>query len=291
MSNGTAESRDSQGVVIESQVDWLTAGFDEGQKSERAQAWAFSRAQREKREGFLAAPFRLLGFDGYAVGRIRLGLREGDALLQLSGDLAERYLAELVSEADRISRLDLAVTVRLPRPDAFAGESFYAQACNHRAEHPNAARPWIVQDDDGGCTAYIGDRASDRFFRFYNKEAEARGRDDAAQASHYANCWRYELECKGSQALPMARTAAAAPDRRTFIQQQLHDYCRRHGVEPIFSADDNGVLVPGFRRRSDTESRLGWLRKSVAPAILTLMEARDRAEILDALGLGAPGEP
>jgi DNA relaxase NicK len=286
MANDTPLSGSEQPAVIEAQVDWLTAGFSEGERADRAAAWAFSRAQREKREGAREAPFRLLGFEGYAVGRIRYGTRGADAIIQLSGQLAEDYLGDVLPNADRVSRLDLAVTVRLPRPDPFLGESTYAQACNYRAEHPSAARPWIVQDDDGGCTAYVGDRASDRFLRVYNKEAEALGRADAKEASHYKRCWRYELECKGTTALPVARAAHSAVDRRSFLQQQLHNYCLRHGIEPVFRPDDNGLLVPGFRRRSDAESRLTWLRKSVNPAILSLLEVRDREDILDALGLG-----
>ena len=291
MSNATTIGENGQGVVIESQVDWLTAGWDEGDKADRAEAWAFSRAQREKRDGYREAPFRLLGFDGYAVGRIRFGRRSGDALLQLSGQLAEDNLGRIVAEAHRISRVDLAVTVRLSRADPFLGEATYAQACNHRAEHPAAARPWIVQDDDGGCTAYIGKRSSDRFLRVYNKEAEAKGREDAKQEAHYQACWRYELECKGVQALPVARAVSFTSDRRAFIQQYLHRFCSRRGIEPAYDPNDHNVLVPGFSRRSDTESRLTWLKRTVNPAIIQLLAEVDRADILDALGLGEVGQP
>jgi hypothetical protein len=286
MSHDTSREKPPLGTIIESQLDWLTMSWDEGTKADRVEAWAYSRGQAEERLGALATPFRLMGYEGWTLGRVRFGRRDGDALLQLSGDLAEKYADTLVPEADRISRVDLAVTIRMPTYAPFIAEDHYAEAHNHHAEHPKSATPWLVQDADGGSTFYIGRRASDRFFRCYNKEAEQAAVKDERGVDHYAACWRYELECKGGQARPVAAAAVSAASRPAFVREQLHHYCELHGLRPLFASDDNGVLVPGFRRRSDTESRLGWLRKSVNPAILKMIAEVDRAEILDALGLG-----
>lgn len=286
MSDDTPSPNVPQATIIEAQLDWLTCSFASENKTQRAHAWAYSRAQREHREGYKESPFRLMGYEGWAVGRVRFGTREDNGLLQLSGDLAEQYAAEMVAAADRVSRVDIAVTVCLEEPDQFIGESTYAQASNFRAWHPTSAMPWIVQDDDGGCTAYVGHRTSDRFLRVYNKAAEALKSEDAAGILHYKNCWRYELECKGTVALPMAREAVTAADRPRFIQQQLYRFCAKHGITPLFTPDQPAELVPGFRRRSDYQSRLNWLKKSVNPAILSMLEVGDRGDIIEALGLG-----
>jgi DNA relaxase NicK len=280
MDNDKATAPASQGRVVEAQLDWLTLGWEEGQAADRAEAWAFSRGQAERRAGFREAPFRLMGYEGWAVGRVRFGRRDGPALLQLSGDLAEKNADTLVPHATRISRVDIAVTVRLDPADPFLGETSYAEASNHYAEHPASALPWIVQTGSGGCTAYVGSRTSDRFLRIYDEGA-----------AHYKSCWRYELECKGTSAKPMALAVVSAADRPAFIQQQLHHYCLAHGIGPAFDDRGGRVLIPGFRRRSDTESRLNWIRRSVNPAILSLLSEVDRAEILDALGLGEASEP
>jgi DNA relaxase NicK len=288
MSDDTPEVSPSQATIIEAQVDWLSCSFASEEKSQRAHAWAYSRARREHREGYRELPFRLMGYEGWAVGRIRFGTREDMAFLQLSGLLAEEYIAEMVAAADRVSRIDIAVTVRLPEPDQFLGESTYAQACNWRAANPTSAMPWLMQDDDGGCTAYVGHRTSDRFLRVYNKEAEAQKSEDAKGKRHYKACWRYELECKGTVALAMAREVVASSFRPQFITQQVWRFCTRHGIEPVFRSDQDAELVPGFRRRSDYQSRLSWLKRSVNPAILSMLEVGDRADIIEALGLGGP---
>jgi len=286
MTEHTTSTGAPQPTVIESQLDWLTCGWDEGQAADRAEAWAFSKAQAEARLGAREAPFRLMGFSGWAVGRVRFGRRDASALLQLSGQLADAYADTLVPMADRVSRVDLAVTVRLPTPDPFLGETTYAQASNYRADHPKAALPWLVQDDDGGCTAYVGKRTSDTFLRVYNKQAESTQAHDAVAEARYQSCWRYELECKGDTAKAMATAATSGSSRAAFVQGQLHEYCRKHGIEPVFPNDGDRMLIPGFRRRSDYQSRLAWLRSSVRPAIAAMLPEGDMRDIIEALGVG-----
>jgi Putative phage replication protein RstA len=146
------------------------------------------------------------------------------------------------------------------------------------------------QDGDGGCTAYVGRRASDRYLRVYNKEAECRSRDDLDQAAHYVRCWRYELQTGGSVAYSSLRLACASSDRPAFIMLQLAAYSLAHGITPVFTPTHDAPLVPGFRRRSDAETRMAWLKRAVNPAILTLLEVKDRGDILEALGLGGGPE-
>ena len=286
MTDDTSSSPTSQGTVIESQIDWLTLGWDDGPKADRAEAWAFARAQAERRAGYRELPFRLLGFEGWTVGRVRLGRRSDALLLQLSGDLADVYADTLVPLADRLSRIDLAVTVRLQEADDLLGENTYAQAEAHWQENHKRAQPSLIQDAAGGCTAYVGKRSSDRFLRVYNKFAESVAGGDPAAIARYPNCWRYELESKGLAARPTALAAVGASDRPAHIQQYLYDYTVDHGIFPAFAATGDRVLQPGFRRRSDYGTRLAWVRKSVNPAIKQMLEEGDRAEILDALGLG-----
>lgn len=290
MANDTAFTEPTQGRVIESQLDWITAGWDEGHGADRAEAWALAYQRQEARDGARAIPFALMGFQGTTVGRVRFGRRSDMALLQLSGDLAERHAVDVLGSAERVSRVDLAVTVRLSRPDGFLGETTYAQACNWHEVHPASAIPSIHADGDGGCTAYVGRRASDRYLRVYNKEAECKARQDEDGAVHYGRCWRYELQTGGSVAFSSLRLACASSDRPAFIMAQLHAYCLDHGIAPVFTPTHDAPLVSGFRRRSDAETRMAWLRRAVNPAILQLLEVKDRGDILEALGLGGGAE-
>lgn len=290
MTDVTSDADTAQGQVIESQLDWITAGWDEGHGADRAEAWALAYQRQEARDGARAMPFALMGYQGTTVGRVRFGRRSDAALLQLSGQLAEDRADDVLGSAHRVSRVDLAVTVRLHQKNPFLGEETYAQACNWHEVHSASALPSIHADGDGGCTAYVGRRASDRYLRVYNKEAECKARDDKKEAAHYESCWRYELQTGGSVAFSSLRLACAAADRSTFLQSQLYAYCIEHGITPAFIPTHDAPLVPGFRRRSDAETRMAWLRRAVGPAILNLLEVKDRADILEALGLGGGPE-
>lgn len=276
---------DSSTTVLESQLDWLTASFHTKAAAERAKADADRWARSEVSEGAQVKPFRLGGYEGWQAGRVRLGTRLDGALLQLSGDFAERYVGHVGPRATNVSRIDLAVTVRPDPPRPFLAYSSYEDAFDFRRVHPTSARPLVTMNGDGGQTLYLGDRASNWFLRVYNKEAECLDAHDELGAQHYAGCWRYELEVKGPDAFRQCQLYPAIVDRPGYVQGYVHRWAENHGLVPAFPYDGSQQLEPGFRRRSDRETRLRWLADSVRPAVQWLLESTDRAELTRLLGL------
>lgn len=272
-------------TVIESQLDWLTCAVHSGRAADELEHYARMLARTSETATERERPFRIKGYEGWQAGRVRLGLREGAALLQLSGDLAAKHFDDLVPIADSISRVDIAVTARLPQRDDDLGLTTYLAAQRWYQGHLHAARPSFHGDADGGYTCYVGERTSDWFLRVYNKAAESR--DDPDQAQHYLNCWRYELECKGgtTQALVGELSARDGDDRAAAIQDMVWEYVKRHGMVPAFPKAGSVSLVPGFRRRSDRETKLAWLQKSVKPAVAWLAKTGDLADVYQSLGL------
>jgi hypothetical protein len=220
-------------------------------------------------------PFRLKGYTGWRLGRVRFGQREGAAIIQLSGQLAEDHLATLQPLADSVTRLDLAVTVHYPRAYATRPHVHYGEALAFAWQRPNAALAHYHEDSRGGSSLQIGDRSSERVLRVYNKEAEQKAVDDPEGAQHYAGCVRYELELKGENAEKVAAELA--------IDRQRHD--TQHGLRPPFDRSGGQALKTGFRRRSDYDSRIRWYSKSVAPSIAVALLQGEACEVLDALGL------
>lgn len=272
-------------TVIESQLDWLTCAVHSGRAADELEHYARMVARTSETATEREHPFRVKGYDGWQAGRVRFGSREGAALIQLSGDLAAKHFDDLVPIADSISRVDIAVTARLSQKDDDLGLSAYLAAQRFYLNHNHAARPSFHGDADGGYTAYVGERTSDWFLRIYNKAAETR--TDPDQAEHYADCWRYELECKGGSTGPLVAELSAhdGDDRAAAIQDMVWEYLHRHGIVPVFPKAGNVALVPGFRRRSDRASKLAWLQKSVRPAVAWLAETGDASDIYAALGL------
>lgn len=223
------------GTVIESQVDWLTCSAH-GRERAHGLAWLSSEwAKGEAARGNRLQKWRLMGYEGSHVGRVRWGQRDEDScLVQLSGELAERYIAEAASLADRVTRVDLAVTVRPDPPNPHLGANVYDEAAAFAQGKPRAALPWTIYDARGGRTTYLGARTSDHFLRVYNKEAESRAKDDAEGVARYLGCWRTELELKGMMAEPVARVACDQEDRPAWAQEYLYDYLTDHGITSPF---------------------------------------------------------
>lgn len=282
---GLAIAMEDSAKVIEAQADWLTAMFYGDRLADAARQMAHGWSKLELAAGAKPQRAWVEGYELDVNGRVRFGRKPDSAILQVSGQLADDYLDELVDVASRISRIDLAVTVRTHEPDPHVGGNAYLQAGWFYEQHARAAVPSRHQSATKGDTVYLGHRDSERYFRLYNKEAECQSSGDAAGADHYRNCWRYELELKRSVAPATAAALAGASDRPAYCQQYLHDYVRGHGVEPLFADTGNRVLVPGFRRRSDLESRRAWLRSHAKPVVRFAVERLGRDAVLRDLGL------
>lgn len=239
----------------------------------------------ELSDGNRESAWRLLGYEGYRVGRLRYGEQRGWSLMQLSGDLAASYLDPAVNLADRVSRLDLAVTVTTADPYVELGRYAYEGAVNFCSDHPKAARPWFITGVGSGWTTYIGQRESDLFFRCYDKDAESRSEGDPELERQYANAWRYELEIKGDVADQTAKRLVQADDVSRTSNAMVHAYLTQRGVEPPWQPDQPVKPIGTLRRRSDRDRKLAWLVKQVRPTVEWLSQNGDMDSVIAALGL------
>jgi len=275
-------------VVIESQVDWLTASAYGRERTAYFALLAATASVGETAHGDETLSFRLNGYQGWRTGRVRYGERENAGLIQLSGELAHTWFDDVYSHADHVTRLDVAVTVDTGVEDPLLGKQAYDAACQLREVRPHLAQPWCVHDANGGWTTYVGARTSDWFLRLYDKHAEAVADHDDVAAGQYERCWRYELEAKGMAAPALAREVYKSLTRASYIRGYVARWCTDHGIIPAYGMEGDVAKLSALRRRSDRTTRLQWLGKSVAPAVRWLLETGDRTEVLEALGLEDP---
>lgn len=274
------------GTVIESQVDWLTVSAHGEEASQNLIDLAHGLCGEEVAKGNRQRHWRLMGYEGTHCGAVEYGRRDSaSGMLRLIGQVAQDHMLKALSVADTVTRVDLAATWRAEPPDPKLGDNTYAMAEWHHRSHPRSALPSRVQDAAGGQTVYLGRRESENFLRVYNKGAECIALDDREGAERYRDCWRYELEIKGPLSQAMATLVADHPSPSAYIQNYLYAYCEAHGIAPPFLADGPQKLLPGFRRRSDTDSRLRHLARNVRPTVEWLREQGELERALDALGL------
>lgn len=277
---------DNSGTVIEAQVDWLTVSAHGEEAAGRLLDLGRTLGKEEEAKHNRPKAWRLMGYEGTHIGAIEYGSRDAaSGILRLIGDAASTHLDEALSVAHDITRIDLAVTWRGEPPDPMVGRNTYTQAELFYNAHPTSARPWFVGDAGGGYTCYIGARAAERFFRVYNKGAECVAQKDEAGIERYRGCWRYELEAKAGMAGALSTLVESAPDRPETVKRYVHAYAEAHGVSPMFLVDRPMGLIPGFRRRSDADTKIRHLARNVRPTLDWLREAGEIDAALTALGL------
>jgi len=275
--------------VLESQVDWVTVAYHGHEQTDILGDFANGLIAGEVAAGNDPRPFDVNGYVGWRVGRVRYGERAEAGLLQLSGQLAEDHLHDLVPYASTVTRLDLAVTLRLDPPDILYGTGQYAQFVDHYHATEGSALPWEVADADTGHTVYLGSRRSDAFYRLYNKEQQCRADADAEGLEVYRACWRHELELHDDAAKAVAVALLAEPARAPALSGYVGDYVRKHGGSVDWDTSAAPAQVGSFRRRSDRATRLRWFAKQVAPALDRELQRGNQLEVWRALGLqGAP---
>jgi DNA relaxase NicK len=281
----------NSGVVMESQADWLTCSAHGTTSAGNLLDLARQLAKEEQARGNKKQRFRSMGYEGVHQGRVDYGQRDKQStLLRLSGDAAEQHLTDALSVADEVTRFDIAVTWRADPPDPLLGQNSYALATYFHERNPRSALPHHHADADGGYNCQLGKRESENFFRLYNKEAECIATGDDPGVERYRACWRYELEVKGGLSKRLAETVEAQPNRPAYVQEYVYQYCQAHGIEPAFGQWGPRRLLPGFKRRSDRESKLRHLTRNVKPTVQWLTSQGDLEAVLDALGLRPDSE-
>lgn len=280
-----AALENSSTTVLETAVDWLTVSTHRQNILQRWTLKCKGLARSECARGDRQRPWRLNHYQGAMAGRVRYGYSTSGMLVQLSGQLADDHFPYFWKDHDTITRLDIAVTYRTDEYDSEQATHAYAQANAYRGDKPRSARPLLVRDGDGGSTCYIGSRRSSRLGRIYNKHAEQLAAGDLEGVRRYVNAWRVELECHDVDAEAVGRMLAEPGETAPKIRYFLGHYLGTHGITCPFPVSKAAVLVGGFRRRSDRDSRLEWLRKSVRPSIDWLKGSCTPEELRGILGL------
>jgi hypothetical protein len=275
---------DDRPTVKEAQVDWLTLTFKEGGKWEAARLAAQHALERECADGEDESALRFQGYTGSQAGRVGYGTRDDGALIRLSGGLADEGLRDLLPLASNISRIDLAVTIKLP--DGYPNPMKEGFRIGPTIKPPRGAAPdyQLIEHSRQGTTLYVGARTSPRFGRVYDKWKES-------QLDFYAGCTRYELEAKSKLAARLAAAVAGATDRRGTIRVLVRNYFQPRGVNiPDDEADDD-LHISAFRPRTSDLSRLHWLATQVK-GVADDLRARGRgADVAAALGMNIEDVP
>lgn len=200
-------------------------------------------------------------------------------LVELRGATAREWWPEVLPLADKVSRIDVQVTVEEePYNDARAVLSWF-RASRRAKREGRPPRYTLWADASKGSTLYIGRLGSRFLARMYEK-----GKEDPHGG--WGNCWRYEVQARRERAVQVADELGKASDPGERIRGLVASHFTERGVPPIYSASTTASLAPLPSEETDAAKSLAWLAQSVAPVLQRLYSAGSYEDALKALGIG-----
>lgn len=181
----------------------------------------------------------------------------GETLAQTrTAGITDRAICHHVTANDgKLTRLDVAI-------DIFAGKltvgDFARAYTAGRLKSPAKGATHLERLTEPDETFYLGSRASERFFRAYNKGAQM-GADDT-------NWLRLELELKKARANGVAQAIVAEDNTRRVINRAIGDFVQMTDSEELNEVlNDQSDPLPAEGRKLHNTMR--WLLEQVAPAV------------------------
>jgi len=266
-------------AVLAAGVDWLTCTAATPARAELLASIGWAIVYKEAEGGNDLKPWMWKGYEGITAGGASVGKRSDGSLIRLSSGCAADNWRRPANVAEHVSRIDLAVTARLPasaNPAAEAWAGATGSGSGRRGRPVQKATH--IETRTEGETCYLGSRKSARFGRLYNKGLESK-------MEEYRDCWRWEVEYKEHAATPIALSVAECGSESEAVLAYVWDTFSTWGVPPSWGL---GARVPSQaadRQPSDDERRLAWLYGQVRPVIARLIANGRRADVLSALGL------
>lgn len=254
-------------------VDYLTVTTRDNKTSPQLLARAARLMARVHTEGHSPKNWRWMGYSGYQTASFRYGVRGDEGIVVLSSEMAREHWREFTNAGSRVTRIDLAVTVRLYEQYKSLAKDMYQEAMK-----ANARLYGYVERSIGGSTLYVGSRESERFGRLYDKGAHL--------GEEAGWTWRYEVEVKKPLSSYLAQSLFASDDVPSFIVSYVHDFFTLRNVAPVFDKSDYKYIIESEGRIQTREKQLHWLRTSVAPTVSRLIELEGEEKVLGALNLG-----
>lgn len=247
-------------VVLSAGVDTLTCSvpWEGGINSFIDLAQGLQR--EDQAAGSKVSPFKRGSYRGAQTKSCGIGFKPGRVLAELRGTLAHEYWPHFTERAEKVSRLDVEVSVRQEPYDHDLALRLWL---TDRKETTQRGRPSdfrLQAEAAGGTTLYVGTGASRYQARLYERWYKTHAEGDK-------NVWRYEVQCRRERAQQVAALCLTAGDAQALIQGAVHRHFTIRGLDPIFDSETDVRVAPLPTSETDREKSLRWLGSSVAPAL------------------------
>lgn len=270
-------------TIVSTGVDTLTCSADKGERGAHLLALAKSLQLAECRKGSKLSPFKRAVYSGVQSSHVAWGEKKDRWLVELRGRWAHDWWNSILPLADKVSRVDLEVTVRQEPYDRDMALRLWRDDREKASQRGRPANFRLIAEAAGGTTLYVGNSASRYQGRLYeaNYKHPKEGMED---------CWRYEVQSRRERAAQMALLARGCGELQPFVQAAVHRHFAKRGVQPIYDSRTDVEVAPLPERETDKAKSLAWLGQAVAPALERHREWESYEEALIILGVNPPLE-
>lgn len=265
-------------AITSSGVDWLTLSAPVDGNGNHLRELGVELLMDSAKKGNRVRPFKRGTYYGGATNHVGVGEYQNRVLVELSGAVADEWWRELVPLAEKVSRIDLQVSVRQePYDKMLAMRSWAKSLVRARAEGRPPDYDLFARRTQGS-TLYIGQGAS----RFRARLYERWYKDPIDEN---VDTWRYEVQARRERALQVAGLLSQQHAPETWTQAFVHQHFDARGVPPIFAAEATAPLPPLPEPSPDRDRSLAWLARTVQPVMKRLDSWGATREALRALGV------
>lgn len=275
--------------LLSTEIGWYTAGVDYYRATsslldtpvadvETAKRWVMDTIEAFGVVTTPPKPRAFLDYRGYQIDSVFCGVRPDGVMFQVSGGLA-RSGWRMVPTIAKPTRIDLHLTVAFEYDMPFLAAALGKEASMF--EFGQGREPDLTlyhSYREKGDTLSVGSRESAVYGRVYDKYRES------GNSTENEFAWRWEVELKKE----------ACKDVLVNYRDSLgRDSAVASIVSGLFA--DRGVVCPGLyiplrgiakvpaRPETDYESKIAWLRRTVAPTVMKLRADGANEQYLAAL--------
>jgi DNA relaxase NicK len=231
-------------------------------------------------QGHIRQDWSAMGYNGYGQDRLKYGERgEDEAILILSGPLAQEHFHRPKIDPSRVTRCDVQVTVMLsPRDPLMASRTHRHLEAIFRSKKK---RPVIgLVSSITGDTLYVGRRGATIMLRFYDKS-------DAMGEEELGVIWRYEVQYRQKAAKAAAKLLVNDSSPLEVVIGLVASEFMKRSVDPGISSNSTVNAIQVGRSITTPEGQIQWLERCVAPVIQQLCLLGYEEDVFNTLNLRA----
>ena len=265
-------------------VDWLTVSADGDGQGDELRRYGIELMMADAAKHNTVRHFKRGPYAGGGTRHVGVGEWHGKTLVEVTGRAADVVWPDLLPLADRVSRIDLQVTVRQDPYDKNLALRQWSQSLVRTRAEGKPPQYRLIAGRGEGSTLYIGRGASRYEARLYERWWKEK-------IDENVDSWRYEVQARRERAQQTADLLSASAVPRAWARDFTWQHFVKRGVAPIYRPEGACEVAPLPEPETDEQKQLRWLSRGVRPVIDRMNARGSTDKWRTALGLPPIGEP